>query len=64
MLKVVASESTTQQDFISIHDEIAREGTRRMLIEALRIEADEYIQRHSSIRDENGRKLVVPNGTT
>jgi transposase-like protein len=43
-------------------DEIAREGARRMLIEALKAEADDYVERHRGERDEYGRALVVRNG--
>jgi putative transposase len=43
-------------------DEIAREGARRMLIEALEAEADDYVERHRGERDEYGRALVVRNG--
>jgi putative transposase len=43
-------------------DEIAREGARRMLLEALKAEVDDYLERHRSERDEQGRALVVRNG--
>src|SRR5256885_3863564 len=46
----------------SLIDEIAREGARRMLAEALRAEVDGYIAAFSAERDENGRRLVVRNG--
>ena len=42
-------------------DETAREGARRMLIEALQAEVDSYIERHRSERDEQGHALVVRN---
>jgi hypothetical protein len=38
------------------------EGARRMLIEALRAEAEDYVERHCGERDEHGRALVVRNG--
>ena len=44
-------------------DEIVRDGARRMLAEALQAEVDDYIARFSAERDENGRRLVVRNGT-
>ncbi len=47
----------------SVIDEIVREGARRMLAEALQAEVDAYIARHAGERDENGRRLVVRNGT-
>jgi putative transposase len=43
-------------------DEIAREGARRMLIEVLKAEADDYLERYCSERDEQGHALVVRNG--
>jgi transposase-like protein len=44
-------------------DEIVREGARRMLAEALQAEVDAYIARFAGVRDENGHRLVVRNGT-
>src|ERR687889_2449086 len=44
-------------------DEIVREGARRMLAEALQAEVDAYIAAFRDERDENGRRLVVRNGT-
>ena len=43
-------------------DALAREGARRMIAAALRAEADEYIERFSDERDEDGHRLVVRNG--
>jgi putative transposase len=42
-------------------DEIAREGARRMLAQALEAEVDDYLARHQE-RDEHGRAQVVRNG--
>ncbi len=42
-------------------DEIAREGARRMLTQALEAEVADYIARHQE-RDEHGRAQVVRNG--
>ena len=47
----------------SLIDEIVREGARRMLAEALQAEVDAYIAAHAGERDENGRRLVVRNGS-
>ena len=45
-------------------DRIAREGARRMIAEALRAEADEYVERHREVRDpKTGWALVTRNGT-
>ena len=49
------------KEFASDLDEIAREGARRMLAEALEAEVADYIERHQE-RDENGRAQVVRNG--
>src|SRR5215203_3325094 len=48
---------------VALIDEIVREGARRMLAEALQAEVDAYIARSRDERDENGRRLVVRNGT-
>src|SRR5215469_5039362 len=63
MLKVVEKrdEREAGQELLLL-DEIAREGARRMLIEALKAEADDYIERHRRDRDERGHALVVRNG--
>jgi len=44
-------------------DEIVREGARKMLAEALQAEVDAYIAQFAAERDENGRRLVVRNGS-
>jgi transposase-like protein len=44
-------------------DQIVREGARQMLAAALQAEVDAYIERFAGARDENGRRLVVRNGT-
>jgi putative transposase len=43
-------------------DEIAREGARRMLAEALEAEVEAYIESTRNQRDERGHALVVRNG--
>lgn len=43
-------------------DELAREGARRMLMQALDAEVADYIERHQDPRDEEGHALVVRNG--
>jgi hypothetical protein len=47
----------------SLIDAIVRDGARRMLAEALQAEVDGYIARFAGERDENGRRLVVRNGS-
>jgi transposase-like protein len=43
-------------------DELAREGARRILQEALEAEVVRYLERHADERDEQGHALVVRNG--
>lgn len=43
-------------------DEIARQGALEMLARALQAEVTQYIDRHQSLRDESGHRLVVRNG--
>ena len=47
----------------SLIDEIVREGARRMLAEALQAEVAAYIERFAHELDEQGRRLVVRNGS-
>jgi transposase-like protein len=44
-------------------DQIVREGARAMLAAALRAEVAAYIDQFAHLRDEEGRRLVVRNGT-
>ena len=63
MLKVVEKQDAREaSEELLLLDEIAREGARRMLIQALRAEADDYVERHRGERDEHGRALVVRDG--
>ena len=50
------------KDFSSNLDEIAREGARRMLAQALEAEVADYIARNQE-RHQDGRAQVVRNGT-
>jgi len=43
-------------------EEIAREGAKKMLQLALENEVDEFVQKQSILRDENGKKIVSKNG--
>ena len=45
-------------------DELAREGARRMITAALAVEVEDYVGRRSGERDDQGRALVVRNGTS
>ena len=43
-------------------DELAREGARRMILAALELEVDQYLDKLRHLRDDNGHALVVRNG--
>jgi len=47
----------------SVIDRIVRQGARQMLAAALQAEAGAYVERFAGERDENGRRLVVRNGS-
>ncbi len=54
--------STKEEEVGTTLDGIAREGARRMLVEALEEEVADYIARHRGERDEAGLAFVVRNG--
>jgi transposase-like protein len=63
MLKVVEKGAGRKAgDQLFELDEIALVGARRMLMAALKAEAEDYVERHRGERDESGRALVVHNG--
>lgn len=62
MLELVTQNEKINQEFSSKLDEIARLGAKKLLINALEIEVDEYIQKHKKYRDNNGHAMVVRNG--
>jgi putative transposase len=63
MVKVAAKQEEREAgEELLLLDEIARAGARRMLIEALRAEADAYVERRRGERDAQGHALVVRNG--
>ncbi len=43
-------------------DELAREGARRMILTALELEVEQYVETLRHLRDGNGHALVVRNG--
>jgi putative transposase len=63
MLKLVSPKSESRKDFELSLDEIAREGARRLLIQALNLEVEDYIQQNLNEVDERGKRLVVRNGS-
>ena len=46
----------------SVLEQVAREGARKMLQLALENEVEEFVQKHSNLTDEDGRKVVAKNG--
>ena len=64
MSPVLLMNSTPRKDFELSIDEIAKEGARRLLIQALNLEVDDYIERFKTEVDENGQRLVVRNGVS
>jgi transposase-like protein len=50
------------KDFELSLDEIAREGARRLLVQALNQEVEQYIQQFADETDGSGHRLVVRNG--
>jgi hypothetical protein len=62
MLRVVVSEQAEQDGLKLDLDALVREGARRMLVAAMKAEADEYVARHVDHRDGAGHALVVRNG--
>ncbi|WP_233903594.1 IS256 family transposase [Stieleria maiorica] len=53
----------SQVDQKSPLDELVREGARRMLQSAIDAEVEAFIDQHDDRRDEQGRRLVVKNGS-
>lgn len=62
MLNLVTVNQDESQALTSLLDEIARNGARKMLLEALEQEVVDYTERHKQERDDHGRALVVRNG--
>jgi putative transposase len=64
MFNLITESNQERQELVLTLDDIAREGARRMLVEALNLEVDEYVKRFAEHRDDNGHALVVRNGKT
>ena len=67
MLTIVPGEGSgekgAREGSPSLIDKTVREGARRMLAQALQAEVEAYIAAHTAELDENGRRLVVRNGS-
>jgi transposase-like protein len=62
VLRIVEEASERVEGLPQDLDELAREGARRMLVEALDAEVEAYLERHREARDERGHAQVVRNG--
>ncbi len=63
MLELITNESEgTAPEVSQSLDELAREGARRMIAKALKLEVDEHIEKLSHLRNKQGHALVVRNG--
>jgi putative transposase len=62
MFRVHQDDEARREELALDLDEIARQGARRMLAQALEAEVDAYIEAASDQRDERGHALVVRNG--
>lgn len=62
MTTVLPMRPGPRKDFELSLDEIAREGARRLLVQALNLEVEDYINQHVEEVDESGHRLVVRNG--
>jgi putative transposase len=63
MLNLVIENPQEGQEFVFTLDAIAREGARRMLVAALNAESTQYVNHFAELKDDNGRALVVRNGS-
>ncbi len=61
MLRLVDEGPEMEAVMLPTLDEIAREGARRLLVQALEVEVAVYLEAHQA-RDEKGHALVVRNG--
>jgi transposase-like protein len=62
MMQLVTPRAEDRKDFELSLDEIAREGARRLLIQALNLEVEDHINQHTEAVDESWHRLVVRNG--
>jgi transposase-like protein len=63
MFKLITNDTEGQTPEIEQSlDELAREGARRMILAALELEVEQYVQALRHVRDEQGRAMVVRNG--
>ena len=61
-MRRVHQDEAAREEFLLDLDEIARQGARKMLAQALRAEVDAYLKAAEAERDERGHALVARNG--
>ena len=61
-MRRIHQDDEAHEEFMLDLDEIAREGARRMLAEALEAEVEAYVESARAERDERGHALVTRNG--
>ena len=61
-MRRIHQDEEAREEFMLDLDEIAREGARRMLAEALRAEVEAYVEAAKGERDVRGHALVTRNG--
>jgi putative transposase len=59
----IASESSASREVRDVPDRILREGAQKMLPTAIQQEVHEYRRNRASIVGEDGRRLVIRNGS-
>ena len=63
MLKLLTDHNNREDDLVSLSlDEIARLGAKKLLKQDLALEVNEYIERSSALRGDDGLRQVVRNG--
>ena len=63
MFKLTTNDAEAQTPEVETSlDELAREGARRMILEALELEVEQYLRELRHVRDEQGHAMVVRNG--
>ena len=63
MLKITTNDTNgTNPEINQSLDDMAREGARRMIADALELEVEEYLSRVQHLRDERGQAAAVRNG--
>lgn len=62
---IQSNAETCEASFIcrSALDQVLLQGAQQMLATAIEAEVQQYIQKHSNLHDQSGRRLVVRNGT-